>query len=289
MQGSLAFHAGVLYVGRHARSAKVASYDLDGHALETRFTFCDARRGRSSADGLAVDGDHRIWVADGAARCVRAFTLFGQEVACVGGAPEDELDAFGRLGVPAGVATLGADDDLHVVVASRGLRRHALQVLHPASGRARSLRPRGEPEGAFHGLCAVDVDGRDTFVCEAERARVQVFRDTDFHFEFPVPAPPGARVTGLACLPGGRVVVTVAGTEAGTALLLLDAAGRLARVLARGGEDDGALLDPADVAAAAGARDADTRVAVIDRDGERVQVFTLAGRCYGSFTDLNAL
>jgi hypothetical protein len=28
-----------------------------------------------------------------------------------------------------------------------------------------------------------------------------------------------------------------------------------------------------------------TRVAVLDRDGDRVQVFTLSGRCYGSFVE----
>lgn len=283
MQGSLAFHAGVLYVGRHALSASVAAFDLDGRALETRFTFRDQGQGRSSVDGLALDGDHRIWVADGGARRVRAFTLFGQEVASVGGEEHDERDAAGRIGTPVAVATYGADDDLHVVVASRGVRRHALQVLHPASGRSRSLRPRGDPEGQFRGLCAVDVTGRDTFACEAGRGRVQVFRDGEFHFEIALPLAPDAHATGIACAPDGRLVVAVGGARPG--LLVLNAAGRLERVLA---EDEG-LVDPGDVAVACGASDEETRIAVIDRDGERVQVFTLGGRCFGAFTDLNVL
>jgi hypothetical protein len=37
------------------------------------------------------------------------------------------------------------------------------------------------------------------------------------------------------------------------------------------------------VAVEAGGLDASTRLAVVDRDGERVQVFTVEGRCYGAF------
>ena len=80
MHGSLAIAKGVVYVGRCARNAWVQTYDLDGHRLLGGFTFCDDTVGRSSASGLAVDEDHRVWVADAVAGRVRAFTLFGLPV-----------------------------------------------------------------------------------------------------------------------------------------------------------------------------------------------------------------
>ena len=77
MQGSLRLHAGVLFVGRHALTAEVSSHDLDGRPLDTRFRFRDEDAGRSSVDGIDVDADRRLWVADGAAGKVRCFSLFG--------------------------------------------------------------------------------------------------------------------------------------------------------------------------------------------------------------------
>jgi hypothetical protein len=85
----------------------------------------------------------------------------------------------------------------------------------------------------------------------------------------------------VAPLDDGRLVVAVAGEA--SALLLLDAAGRLLRVLAEEGEHDGGVFQPAGVAVDAGGLDASTRLAVVDQDGERVQVFTVEGRCYGAF------
>ena len=137
MSGSLCLKNGILYVGRQAKTATVASYDLDGHPLDTCCRFRDEVVGRSSVLGLAVDDDHRIWVADGPSACVRAFTLFGQEVAAVGGDEPQSLDVRGRIGTPVDVVASGVDDDLELLVASAGRRRHALQILHLASGRTR--------------------------------------------------------------------------------------------------------------------------------------------------------
>ena len=70
-----------------------------------------------------------------------------------------------------------------------------------------------------------------------------------------------------------------------SALLLCDASGRILRVLATEGAGAGCVDQPGDVVVEEGDRDATSRVVVIDREGERVQVFTLEGRCYGSFAE----
>ena len=90
MQGSLAMHKGSLFVGRYEKTAHVAVFDLGGHRLAGGFSFCDEAIGRSSASGLSVDEDRRIWIADEPAGRVRTFTLFGAEVGGLGGSVEAE-------------------------------------------------------------------------------------------------------------------------------------------------------------------------------------------------------
>jgi len=295
MQGSLCLKNGVLYVGRHAKTASVASYDLDGHALETRFTFRDEGTGRSSASGLSVDDDHRIWVADAASARLRGFTLFGREVAGVGAEPGAHADRRGSLGTPVGVVARGADDSLEILVASAGRRRHALQVLFPETGVVHSLRPLGDPRGEFHDLVGVARAGERVWACERGARRIQVFRHGDFHYAFRLPAPGGGHLepSAVAALDDGRCVVAVDGPI--SALLLVDAAGELRATLAQGPgsprAEDGAgplgeVDHPGAVVVEPGLRDRDARVAVLDRDGERLQVFNLEGACYGAFPEL---
>jgi len=319
MHGSLALHQGVLYVGRYAKTAWVATYDLDGHALETSFAFRDEKLGRSAVGGLDVDTDHRVWVADTSAGRVRAFTLFGQQVVDIGdtewrererhgerhGERQDERqggrgeeDRLGLLGTPNDVLIRGADEELQVVVCSAGSRRHAVQVFQAHAGRVRSLRPLGDPRGQFHGAVGLAVEDDLLYVCERgvggspahsagrTAGRVQVFKDDEFHFAIQIPVAGGARFEPVAAalLPDGRSVIATAGEASG--LLLVDRAGRLVRVLAEAGSESGRLTHPGDVVIARGEDEQDTRVLVIDQDGGRVQVFTLDGRCYGAFTAL---
>lgn len=295
MQGALAHRNGVLYVGRHAKTAWVRAFDLGGRPLETSFSLRDEVVGRSSVEALAIDEDHRLWLADGAAGKLRAFTLFGREVACVEDEPltdGEREDSRGRIGTPSGLAVDGSDDELVVAVASRGRRRHALQLLHPDSGRTRSVRPRGNPRGEFHGLRGVALAGDWLYACETGTGRVHVFRDGEHHFEFACEAADGRESVPVAVdvLPDRRAVVAMAGDA--SALLLVDPAGRVMRVLAReplgpGDLEEGSIEQPGDVVVAPGADDGETRVAAIDRDGERVQVFSLEGRCYGAFLGLD--
>ncbi|MGB0333241.1 MAG: hypothetical protein ACPGPE_15635, partial [Planctomycetota bacterium] len=172
MQGSLRLHAGVLFVGRQALTAEVTSHDLDGRPLETRFSFRDEGAGRSSVDGIDVDADRRLWIADGASGKVRCFTLFGVEVASVG----DEFgDARGALGRPVDLRAVGSDDEMALLVASGGDRRHALQVLVPSGGKGRSIAPLGDPERRFRRIRGLDWRDGELAVVEAGARRVQVF------------------------------------------------------------------------------------------------------------------
>jgi hypothetical protein len=117
---------------------------------------------------------------------------------------------------------------------------------------------------------------------------VQVFRDGEFHFLVrPTPAGGGAvGVTAVAVLEDGRMAVGLSGGEARSALLLLDRAGRLVAQLAEGGTGHGQVLDPLGLAVEPGQDDRHARLAVLDRDAERVQVLSLDGRCFGELTDL---
>jgi hypothetical protein len=57
-------------------------------------------------------------------------------------------------------------------------------------------------------------------------------------------------------------------------------------VLAEGGVGDGCVHEPDDLAVEEAECDRRSRVAVLDRDAERVQVFNLEGRCHGAFESL---
>ena len=93
-----------------------------------------------------------------------------------------------------------------------------------------------------------------------------------------------ATVASAASVEDGRAVLAHGGDQ--SALLLVDGAGRLLSRLAGHGADEGLVRDPEDVVVEPGESDHKTRVAVLDADGARVQVFTLDGGCYGSFPSL---
>ena len=288
--GSLALHRGALFVGSSAKTAHVRVFDLDGAPLEAGFSFIDRALGRSSAVGLAVDDDRHVWVADGAAQRVRLFTLFGAEIGGLGVGQEDlaaELvpDRAGEVRAPVDVAVEGDSDGLKVVVASGGERRHAVQLFGGSGALVRSLRSEGDPSRPFRAVAGVGLLGRTLAVAEAGAGRVQVFRDLEYHFAFAPCARP-CEPTAVAVLPDGRFVVAHRGARGGVELC--DASGGRLATLARAGVLDGEVDEPSDLAVDAAASDRASRVFVIDQEGGRVQVFTLEGRCYGSFPGLSA-
>ena len=282
MQGSLALRGGVLYVGRYEQTAHVRPYDLDGRPLADGFSFRGPHGEPVTLGGLDVDEDHHLWVADSAARRIRTFSVFGREVGGFGGGDAKSRDERGALGSPVDVAVAKDGDDPTLLVATAGWRRHAVQLFGGDGRWIGSLRPEGNPLGRFNGVRRVAVRGPMAYVCEARAGRVQVFRDGDFHFLFRLPARESGRFepVALAPLEDGRMVLATGGTH--SALLLVDPAGRLLRVLAERGPDAGRVLEPADVAVEEGGSERETRLAVVDRDADRVQVFTLEGRCYGA-------
>ncbi len=283
MSGSLAYSKGVLYVGTEARTARVRSFDLDGRELEVDFTFGGESGRAASALGLDIDEDHRLWVADGVGERLLAFTLFGDRVAGVEAAAGRARDKRGVLGRAIDVVSRGSDDAQELLVASSGRRRHAVQLLPLGGGAPQSLRSGGHVDVPFQDVRGIAWRERFAWVCEREAGRVQVFRDLDYHFEFRVQPSAGARFrpNAIQPLPDGRLVVAQGG--AASALLLLDARGRLLSMLAGHGAQEGALIEPNDVAVAPGEDDRHTRVVVIDGEGARIQVFNLEGDCYGTF------
>lgn len=289
MQGNLCQRAGVLYVGRQSADAWISAYDLDGRTLATHFRFRDEQAEYSAVGGLAMDGDHRIWVADTPASKLRAFTLFGQQVATVGDDKDQMPDQPGLIGTPVDVLARGADADLELWVASGGVRRHALHYLRPALGEATSLRPEGDPRAQFRRLRALAQAGEALYALEGGAARVQVFRGREHHYSLDLSGMVGvgSQPVTLEALPDGRLVVALDGMEG--ALVLLDQGGHLQRVLAEGGSDTGQVQHPCGLAVAAEDELGDAgplRIFCLDQDGDRVQVFSVDGSCYGAFPHL---
>lgn len=277
MNGSLALAHGVLWVGSHAMTAHVRPFDLDGRPLGPGFRFRDPEAPRSAAAGLAVDDDHRVWVADTPAGVVRAFSVVGREVLRLGGGeggllerPVD-LDLAGEPG-----------EDPLLVVGCGGRRRHGVLVLEPGGSRVASLRPLGDPQGVFEGVAGVAALARHLYACEPAAGRVQVFRDQDFHFA--LATGPGRRPAAAAPLRDGRVAVACGGARSG--ILLFDGGGRRLRELVPGGPGEGAVEEPEGLAVDDADSDRASRLFVLDRDGERVQVYNLAGTCFGAFEGL---
>ena len=133
MPGSLCLHEGVLWVGVHEKTAHVSAFDLDGRALGPGFSFRDPERPRSAVAGLAIDADHRLWVADTPGHCLRAFNLFGKELERIACSAGPEADLRGQPAEPVDVALCELGGEVCLAVASGGERRHALQLLQPGT------------------------------------------------------------------------------------------------------------------------------------------------------------
>jgi len=286
MQGSLALSRGTLFVGTHAKTARVQAFDLGGRALAPGFTFRDARRGRSAVSGLAVDEDRGLWIADTPANRVRLFSVFGREVGGLGEAdgPAGAPLLPGLISAPVDVAVQGNREQGRIAIACGGERRHAVQLFEPDLSFARSCTSLGNPERSFQGVTRLAVQGEFLYAAEALARRVQVFRAGEFLFAFQLTDRQGEpyEPSALAPLADGRLVVGCRGPR--SALFLVDAAGRAQRELAREGEDEGCVDQPCAAVLAPGADERHASLFVMDRDGLRVQVFTLDGRCLGSIS-----
>ena len=279
MRPSLSISSGVVVLSRPIEG--IGLFDLDGRRLARDFRPAPVLEGaRTQLAGVGVDGDRRAWIADPAGSAVRAFTPFGLEVARLVDQSRASIDAAGRLGRPWSVAVRGDADGLELLVASRDRHRHALQLFDESGRLVRSLRPAGDSHGRFDGLEGVAFDGRFVYAVEGG-GRVHVHRDLEHHFGFEVEGR-GTALRAVAPAGNGRLLVLCA--TAG--LLLFDASGRVVAHPVVCGDDEGQLDGPSDLAVERGSTDERRRILIVDREGERVQVFSLAGKCFGSFADL---
>ncbi|MCY2960864.1 MAG: hypothetical protein NTY35_11915 [Planctomycetota bacterium] len=275
---SLSARHGVLWVARWGPSWRVVPHDFDGRELSPGFVVPPENGTRAAIASIAVDEDRRVWVVDTEAQRVRAFTAFGRELA---GLPRGHGDRVGSIAEAVAVDASGVEASAQLVIASSGARRHALHLARGESLAAVSLRPRDVAEG-FAGLGRVAFGVRGlVYACEPSSGLVLAWREGEFHFAFR--APEGRAPIAVRALDDGRMVVASAGDDGG-AVHLVDAAGRLLRTLARGGEGEGLVTDPEDLAVefVAGS-ERRTRVVVADAAGARLQVFNLEGDCYGAF------
>ena len=273
MHGSLALKDGVVWVARHGSEWQVAAYNLDGHRLGPGFSLGTFESGAPQVSGLEVDSDRGLWLADSASEGVRAFSVFGVE--------GDSIE-HAYLGNVSSVAVRGEDESKQIFVASSGLVHGNVQLFDGEGKRVGALRSLGDPAMSFRDIAGIAVSEGLAYVCERRGAVVQVFRGLEFYFAFGLGS--DFEPTAAAALSENRVLVTSGGERAG--LHLFDAAGRHVAQLAQGGSGDGELLEPSDVVVSEGREERLTRIVVIDSDGDRVQVFSLAGECYGAFPDL---
>lgn len=284
MQGSLALGGGTLFVGAQAKTVRVRAFDLGGRALGTGFTFRDAQAGRSAAAGMALDADRCLLVADTPADRVRRFSVFGVEVGGLG-APQgtDEAPVLpGLLRRPVDVAVQGNRQEGLVVIACAGVQRHAVQRFDPEFGYVGTCASLGDPARAFDGVSRIALDADRLYVAESTPRLVQVFRGGEFLFAFRLTDRSGEALepSALAPVGDGRLVVACRAPRSG--LFLVDSSGRPLSELAVEGDEDGAVLEPCDAVLAAASDDRHARLFVLDRDGLRLQVFTLEGRCHGT-------
>lgn len=307
--GALSLHEGVLFIGRYTGSGDIFVFDLDGRQLEAGFSLPPSANTTSVAiTGLAVDGDRKLWIADAFAGRVRCVNLFGKVGA-------DFAPALGRLEAPLSGATLGGDGApvdvalaesskwTGIFVATAGKRVGAIALYLANGTRLLALRSLGSPKEPFDRVARMSSSADLLWVVEAGARRVQVFRAGDFHFSFPVgrlgeqQSAPEGLPRALAPVGDGRLVVAIEedvarGDASNAGLFLLTGRGLSLQKLAAAGTAEGQISHPIDIAVEAirpwpheteAEVDRRRRVVVLDLDGDRIQVFNLAGRCYGAF------
>lgn len=288
-----------------AGRGRVDLFDLGGRKLEGGFEFDPAgdaagSPARIELAGLGVDDDRRLWIADGAARSVRGFTVFGREGLRLG-APEahrasgaSDPDVRGVIGSPSAIAASGHDEDLRLLVGSAGRRRHGLHLFTTGGRLVRSLRPRGESHGRFAGVSAVAIGGPRLFAAEHRAARVQVFEGTDHWFDVQPRALCGTpvRVVALDTDSGRELLLATVGAADGSGgEVLWVEEGRWDRPhrIAAPGTGPGQVDEPVAVALARDEDRGEPLAVVADRSGTRLQLFALDGTCFGEFTGMGEL
>jgi hypothetical protein len=283
MTSSLALQNGVVWISRSSGVvARVVPYDLGGRKLGEGFAIQGAPGRPADVRGIAVDADRRIWAADAGSGSIRAFTAFGAPCGGVDGLAFEDAAA---------IAVQGLEADQRLLVAQRGERREALQLVDPRSGRTIVFRSRGDSSAAFENLAGVALSGRLAFACESGRSAVQIFRDAEFLYEIAWRGRRSEETSftprAVAATAAGRSIV--AGRAAGAgAVFLFDAGGSVVRRLDEEVAEtaDGLDDDVCGVVVAESGSERGSIALVLDRGGERVLAFNFDGVCLGSFHEL---
>lgn len=315
--GGLYLHEGVLFVAGYDKPGSIRAFDLDGRRLDPGAVL--ERTGSGSApaiSGLAVDADRKLWVADSGSGLVRCLSLFGKEAGSFApqGKPLEQPlggQLGGQLGVnaPIDVALAQSSKYTGVFAAIPGRRVGAVALYLPDGSLLQTLRSEGDPQAPFRRVVRIATHGELLFVVEAGARRVQVFRAGEFHYSFPAgrlgesSVASEGRPRALASVGDGRLVMAVepvgegdndceVGADRNSGLFVLSERGGAEARLAGPGCGEGEIDHPVDVVVESvlawehesqGDLDRRRRVVVLDQDGGRIQVFSLAGRCFGSF------
>lgn len=219
----------------------------------------------SDAAGVAIDEHFHLYVADPHNHVVRHFSAFGRHLGDLGRPPEGDGDALrdrpGTLHRPHGVALCGDE----VLVAQGDVpRRRGVQRFARGGAVLRPLASGGDPDAKFAAPQAVACDANEILVADTGNGRIQRFRRD------------GSFVAAVSCGRAGEFARPFAlAPLAGGAMLGLDRGDRRdAFVIDRAGvrrPADGVVAACSDPVALA--TDAQRRVYVLDRHGERVVRF----------------
>lgn len=265
MFGGCAVAGNLLCVACSDARGRVILVDLEERRPVSRFDYTGPGGGYAEAAGIAMDGEHSIFVADPANHVVRRFTLFGKELGHLGlpvqAVPGGVLrDRVGVLHRPSGVAIL--DDVVHVACGEVGWR-HGVQRFHRDGRVMRALLAHGDPERSFGAPRGIAAGPEGVFVADTLHGEVQRFTTQGRYvssFRVAVGDAEAARPVAVQPLSDGRILVADAGDRPGLRLFGLDG-----RPLGWPGPE------PACDRPQALCRDARGSLYVLDRDGERVQ------------------
>lgn len=278
MFGCLAVHHNLLFIGSSEGSGRVLVIDAETGEERHQFMFAGEATGKADAAGLAVDADSRVFVADTRNRTVRIFSVFGSEVGRLdaqNAEAGERSDRRGSLGRP---HDLALDDEGRLFVCS-GLadRVHSVQCFLPDGTWVRTFHAGADPQAVWAAPRGITVVGEALYVAETGRGRIHAMR-TDGASLGSVAATgdsgePAAPVA-VAVLPGGDLAVALWGEP--SRVVRFDASLRPRGVLIRGGDAEGLVRDPFDLAV-----DLAGRLLVADKGGTRVQAFSDKGEHLG--------
>ncbi|MEO6594480.1 MAG: hypothetical protein ABIP94_06985 [Planctomycetota bacterium] len=267
MSGGIAVRANLLCVTWSAARGHVFLFDLEARQRMSTWTLPPGARGYCDAAGVAMDEHFHLFVADPHNDRVCHFSAFGRHLADIGlPAPavgDTVRDRRGVLDRPHAVALLG--DTVLVAVGERP-RRRGVQRFSRTGEVQKPLASLGDAEATFGAPRSVWADATGILVADTLCGRIQRFRP-DGTFVCQVPCAPAgmlARPVAVMALPAGALLVADRGDEPGIFAMGKDGAPlSLAAAMHERCED-----------AIAFAGDAQGRVYVLDRTGERVQRFS---------------